>query len=153
MLPPSLGQAKGLRVSIFDQMLKRVLRQRGPARRLYYPVPNPTLAPPQVPAALRELLRDYPGHVERLQAVLNEFGEPTPRVQPLDEAVWAIQNRLDSFLQETIAELKAAQASGSIQLVEDAKRKRSAMGRALQRFDSDPEGFGHYFARNKQVFE
>ncbi|MGO1073351.1 hypothetical protein [Lysobacter sp. CA199] len=74
-------------------------------------------------------------------------------MQPLDEAVWAIQNRLDSFLQEAIAEFKAAQASGSAQLIEDANHKRSTMGGALQRFDSDPEGFGHYFKHNKRVFE
>ncbi|MGO1073352.1 hypothetical protein [Lysobacter sp. CA199] len=61
-------------MSIFDRMLKRVLGQSSPARRLYYPVPNPTLTPPQVPAKLRELLKDYPEHIERLQAVLNEFG-------------------------------------------------------------------------------
>ena len=111
------------------------------------------LTPPEVPPRLRELLKDYPGHVENLQTVLNEFAEPTPRVQPLDEAIWALQNRLDCFLQEAVRQLEAAWADGNPLLIDGAERARSTMGRALLSFDSDPDGLGRYFKLHKKAFE
>lgn len=111
------------------------------------------LTPPQVPPRLRELLKDYPEHVENLQTVLNEFAERTPRVQPLDEAIWALQNRLDCFLQEAVRQLEAARADGNPLLIDRAERARSTMGRALLSFDSDPDGLGRYFKLHKKAFE
>lgn len=111
------------------------------------------LPPPDVPSSLRELLKDYPGHVESLQTVLNEFAAPTPRVQPLDEAIWALQNRLDYFLQDAVRQLEAARADRNPGLFDAAERARSTMGRALLSFDSDPDGLGRYFKRHRKAFE
>jgi hypothetical protein len=130
-------------MSNFGRMLKNIL---SPSR-------SSALIPPEVPAQLRELLKDYPAYVENLQTVLNEFAEPTPRVQPLDEAIWALQNRLDCFLQEAVRQLEAARADGNLLLFDEANRARSTMGRALLSFDSDPDGLGRYFKLHKKAFE
>ncbi|MGH8080480.1 MAG: hypothetical protein ACREP7_07895 [Lysobacter sp.] len=130
-------------MSIVGRMLKSILN---PGR-------SSALIPPEVPAQLRELLKDYPPCVESLQEVLNEFADPTPRVQPLDEAIWALQNRLDRFLQQAVRQFEAARADGNLLQMDEAERARSTMGRALLSFDSDPEGLGRYFKLHKKAFE
>lgn len=43
------------------------------------------LPPPPVPQKLREMLKDYPGHIERLQEVLDYAIDPTKtHVMPAD---------------------------------------------------------------------
>lgn len=111
------------------------------------------LTPPTVPAQLREILKDYPAYIEHLQTVLDDFAEPKPEVQPLDEAIWALQNRLDSYLQHAIRRLETAQADGNPWAIEEASHLRSTMGRALLSFDSDPEGLGNYFKVHREAFE
>lgn len=130
-------------MSIFGRMLKGILNPGG----------SSTPPPPEVPAQLRELLKDYPAYIESLQAVLNEFAEPTPRVQPLDEAIWALQNRLDRFLQEAVRQIDAARDEENPWLLDQAKQTRAVMGRALLSFDSDPEGLGRYFELHRKAFE
>jgi hypothetical protein len=90
----------------------------------------PKLPPPPVPQKLREMLKDYPGHIERLQEVLKPFATPKVRLMPFDEAIWALEGRLDTFISEARAELKAAEATGDMQAIERAEAKERLMFRA-----------------------
>lgn len=114
------------------------------------------LTPPSVPEKLRELLNDYPGHIDRLQEILDEFAVPQMRLQPLDEAIWALKNRIEAFIQEATEELNIAEASGDVAEIERAKEKRELMFSAY----SNNGGMGgalvelwQYFEKNKEVFE
>ncbi|WP_251044493.1 MULTISPECIES: hypothetical protein [unclassified Lysobacter] len=115
------------------------------------------LAPPPVPSVLREILKDYPEHIERLQELLAEFLEPKLRLQPYDEAVWALEDAMSGFLGDANKELKAAEASGDAMAIEKAAAKAKVMSRAR----SGNIGLGgrslqelwEYFQTNKEAFE
>lgn len=115
------------------------------------------LTPPAVPPKLLELLKDYPDLIGRLQEILDDFAEPKFRSQPFDEAVWALQNRLDAFIKEALNEQAAAEAGGDPHEIERAKAKVDLMflaysrniglgGRSLQ-------DLWEYFQKNKEAFE
>ncbi|MCU1125268.1 hypothetical protein JAK51_03310 [Stenotrophomonas maltophilia] len=61
-------------------------------------------ASPPVPATLREMLKDYPEHIERLQEVLNRSVERSRKIpfMPFDNAIWALEGRLQTFAIEFI---------------------------------------------------
>ncbi|ALN81296.1 hypothetical protein [Lysobacter antibioticus] len=115
------------------------------------------LTPPAVPGQLRELLQDYPAHVEQLQDALNEFAVPKLRLQPFEDALMVLEIVLDGFVHEATNELDAAEASGDADRIEKANEKRRLMFRAR----SSNVGLGgkslqelwEYFQRNKGVFE
>lgn len=111
------------------------------------------LTPPAVPKALREMLRDYPGHIERLQEVLGQFAVPRPRVQPFEEAVWALQDSLEGFVHEAEAEQQLAESRGDTAAAELAKIKRSLMSRACSKHQWLDEDLWGYFQDNKEAFE
>lgn len=112
------------------------------------------LAPPPVPFKLREMLKGYPEYLARLQEVLNEFAEPQSRVQPFDEAVWALQDTLEAFMHEAEAEQQVAESDNDPEAVEKAKEKTSLMSRASFKHRwIDDEGLEKYFAENKKAFE
>ncbi|QWP79469.1 hypothetical protein J5226_19595 [Lysobacter sp. K5869] len=103
------------------------------------------------------MLGDYPEHIERLREILDEFSERKPRLQPFDEAIWALQSRLGAFIQEARDELKRAEAGGDATEIAKAEAKLSLMfsahsgniglsGRSL-------EGLWRYFESNKDAFE
>ncbi|MFD0324662.1 hypothetical protein [Lysobacter gummosus] len=119
-----------------------------------------TLTPPAVPSELRELLKDYPGHVERLQETLRKFVEnPKLRLQPYDDALWALETVLTGFISEATKELQAAKESGDSGQVEKAAAKRELM--FLARSNSGNGGLGgqsldelwKYFQVHKDAFE
>lgn len=47
----------------------------------------PRLPPPPVPERLREMLKDYPEHVDRLQAALTDYVLKPFKLMPFDGAV------------------------------------------------------------------
>jgi hypothetical protein len=115
------------------------------------------LIPPTVPPKLRELLKDYPGHIERLQEVLEEFAEPKLRLQPFDDALWALQDVLSGFIDEALSELEAAEAKGDAAEIAKADAKRDLMMFARSanggmRVSSMDDLWG-YFQTNKEAFE
>ena len=119
-------------------------------------MPTLNLSPPSVPQRLREMLKDYPEHVERLQEVLTPFAVPKTRFMPFDEATWALEGRLESFINEAREELAIAEASGDTTTLERAKVKLDLM------FDARSRNFGglhdleelwNYFQINKEAFE
>ena len=87
---------------------------------------------PPVPLPLREALKDYPELVDRLQEVLTYVGrEPAmskeQRLDQADQALWALEGRLGSYMAEAAEEVKAAEATGNANLIAKAKAKQALM--------------------------
>lgn len=115
------------------------------------------LTPPEVPLRLRELLKDYPGHVERLREVLEKFAEPKRRLQPFDDAIWALESVLDGFVDEANAELLEAEGSDCTEAIRRARQKRQLMLSAQSRGEGlagkSLQGLWNYFEENKAAFD
>ncbi|RMH93233.1 hypothetical protein EBB59_06580 [Lysobacter pythonis] len=104
------------------------------------------------------MLKDYPGHIERLQEVLNSVIEkPSKVTPPFEVAIWLLEGRLETFISEARAELKAAEASGDPVAIERAKAKELLMGRARSGNGGMRLGLmddlWNYFETNKGAFE
>ncbi|RSZ32774.1 MULTISPECIES: hypothetical protein [unclassified Variovorax] len=86
------------------------------------------LAPPPIPPRLRDVLKDYPVHLEQLQQELNKFAERTePSLAPFEEAAWIIESALDAFVIDAIGEQKVAEASGDPAAIAKAHEKAAVM--------------------------
>lgn len=86
---------------------------------------------PPVPAKLREMLKDYPEHIERLQERLIAVAEePRPYAPRFEVAVWALEDQLDAFHNEAMTELEAAKASGDPEAIERADAKERLISQA-----------------------
>ncbi|WP_414615408.1 hypothetical protein [Stenotrophomonas geniculata] len=86
---------------------------------------------PPVPAKLREMLTDYPRHIEMLQEALNSVNNRTTEyLPPFEDAVWKLEDCLDSFINDAQAELTAAKASGDAELISATDGKFKLMFRA-----------------------
>jgi hypothetical protein len=89
------------------------------------------LPPPPVPLGLQEMLKDYPGHIERLQQVLSSVAQEPPSVIPaFERAIWALEGRLGAFIFEAQDELSAAKVSEDAVAITKAEEKVSLMRRA-----------------------
>jgi hypothetical protein len=106
-------------------------------------------SPPPVPQKLREMLKEYPELIERLQESLNKvITDPVKSEPPFEVAIWRLEGALDSFFAEASKELQAAEASGDAEAIEKAKRKEFDMGYAranlwvpdLQAYFNDHQG-------------
>lgn len=115
-------------------------------------MPQTKLPPPPVPQTLREMLKDYPEYIARLQEVLDPFAIPKIRVMPFDEAIWALESRLGAFMTEVNEELAAAEASGDPEAIAKAREKRHLMGFARANTGGLPDLWG-YFETHKEAFE
>lgn len=84
---------------------------------------------PPVPAQLREMLKDYPEHIERLQEVLNRSAERSRQIplMPFDDAVSALKGRLGTFILEASGDFAAAEASGDPTAIAQAQEKERLM--------------------------
>lgn len=86
---------------------------------------------PPVPLRLREMLKDYPGHIDRLQEALNTvIDKPSKATPPFEVAIWVLESRLGTFITEARDELKAAEATGSTEAISRAKLKELLMSKA-----------------------
>ena len=86
---------------------------------------------PPVPAKLREILRDYPEHIEQLQQALNSVKDRRIKsIPPFEAAVWKLEDCLDGFINDAQGELTAAQASGDAQSIAAADEKFRLMFRS-----------------------
>ena len=93
------------------------------------------LSPPPVPEKLQELLKDYPGHIERLQEVLNNVVyDGRVLLMPFDQAIWALEGRLETFFREAQSELQAAQEEGQPEKITQANEKVRLMSRASSKY-------------------
>ncbi len=90
---------------------------------------------PPIPQRLRDMLKDYPGHLTRLQEVLN-FVLDGPRPargstnHVFEQVIWALEGRLETFIHEAKDELEAAQASGEAEAIAKAEAKEDLMFKA-----------------------
>lgn len=94
-----------------------------PSERLSNGVP-----PPPIPQRLRELLKDYPRHLERIQEVLNRLVVDHAKSIPLfEQAIWALEGRTSAFIREAQSELEAAQEAGDAAAIALAEAKEELM--------------------------
>jgi hypothetical protein len=90
-------------------------------------LPNGLPAPP-VPNGLRERLRDYPKHIQKIQSELIEVVVKPLKGTPLfEQAIWALEGCLEEFIQQARDELAAAIESGDAAMIEHATQKKRLM--------------------------
>lgn len=88
------------------------------------------LPPPVVPKELREILVDYPEHLDRVQERLNEYVCKPSRLMPFDGAIWALEGITEAFINEADKELAIARDQGSEGAIMAAEEKLRVMRRA-----------------------
>ena len=87
-----------------------------------------TVASPPVPKKLRDMLVSYPGHLAKLDRVLHDaVSHPSAGVPVFEQALWAIEGALSSFVGDAQAELSAAEASGNQANIQRASQKLKLM--------------------------
>jgi len=114
------------------------------------------LPPPPVPQRLRELLKNYPGHILRLQEVLDSVAEDHAKSIPLfEQAIWALESRTSAFIREAQTELEAAQAIGDLDAIVLAEAKEDLMfsARSLNDGLSDLNEVWGYFEMHKDALK
>ncbi|MGH8080018.1 MAG: hypothetical protein ACREP7_05545 [Lysobacter sp.] len=73
------------------------------------------------------MLKDYPGHIRRLQDELNIAVERSSGSPPFEVATWMIEGQLEEFVREAQAELHTAKASVDADVIARAEQKESLM--------------------------
>ncbi|OAX89031.1 hypothetical protein A7D16_08045 [Xanthomonas nasturtii] len=77
---------------------------------------------PPVPQGLRESFKDYPDHIARLESALQEsVDKPSPITPPFEFAIWAIEDCLDTFIDESRERLRVAEQTGDPEAIALAK--------------------------------
>lgn len=93
-----------------------------------------SLPRPPVPQRLQEMLKDYPGHIDRLQEALNTvINKPSFLTPPFEVAVWVLESRLEAFYREAETEFEDAQANGNPELIAQADEKQRLMSKVCWR--------------------
>jgi len=83
---------------------------------------------PPVPQGLREMLKDYPEYIERLQSdLLRVITKPSISTPPFEVAIWELEGTLETFISEARGELKAAEESRDAPAIERAEKKELLM--------------------------
>lgn len=113
------------------------------------------LAPPPVPRSLRDMLKDYPDCVERLQDSLNRYvGNPSAK-DPYRGAILELQGALGALSAESGNELAAARAAGDAEMIDGASKKVHQLFAAgwfvFEMVDMDD--LLDYFRANKDAFK
>ena len=86
---------------------------------------------PPIPQRLRELLKDYPEHLARIQEDLNDLVLNHAKSIPLfEQAIWDLEGRTSAFIREAQAELEATQEDGDVDAIARAEAKASLMRRS-----------------------
>lgn len=82
-------------------------------------------SPPPVPQKLQEMLASHPELILRLQEVLVRSAERSRRVplDPFEDAVSALEGRLEKFAAEARRELKEAEETGDDSLIQAAAKE------------------------------
>lgn len=116
------------------------------------------LPQPPIPHRLRELLKDYPDHLKRLQEALNYAFDGSKPVRGsashvFEQVTWALEGRLETFFREANAELRVAEANGEGDAIASARQKKSAMGFASSLNDgmANLDEVWNYIQEHKEV--
>lgn len=89
------------------------------------------LSHPPVPKKLREMLHDYPGHIDRLQEQLNHVAEESRSASSKFEvATWMLEGQLEEFVREAKTELEAVEATNDADGIAGAREKERLMSHA-----------------------
>ena len=92
------------------------------------PITRPRRPLPALPESLREPLKDYPEHLERLQLALHGVViAPASRLTRLEMALWALEDRVGRFVAEAQLELEVARSSGDAERLECAVQDEAVM--------------------------
>lgn len=114
------------------------------------------LPAPPIPQRLRELLKDYPEHLARIQEDLNDLVLNHAKSIPLfEQAIWDLEGRTSAFIREARAELEAAQEDGDAEAIAQAESKEDLMFRAGD-INNGLKGLHElrkYFEENKGSFK
>lgn len=79
---------------------------------------------PPVPAKPREMLKDYPEHIEKLLRALNSVKDRSIQsIPPYEAVVWLLEDHLSGFISEARAEQATAEASGDPEAIAQAQGK------------------------------
>ena len=83
---------------------------------------------PPIPQRLRELLKDYPEHLARIQEDLNDLVLNHAKSIPLfEQVIWDLEGRTSAFIREAQVELEAAQEAGDADAIARAEVKEELM--------------------------
>jgi hypothetical protein len=86
------------------------------------------LPQPPIPQRLRELLKDHPGHLARIQQVLNALLLDHAQSIPLfEQAVWALEDQTTVFIREAQVGLEVAQEAGDADAIAKAEANEELM--------------------------
>jgi hypothetical protein len=102
---------------------------------------------PPVPQSLRELLKDYPEHIQILQNDLIRIASNPYKGTPLfEQAVWVVEDALGAFIRDAQKEIAAAKATGDSEAIAKAEEKRKLMSIAVNQLPwITDDSFGSYF--------
>ncbi|WAT16192.1 hypothetical protein [Xanthomonas fragariae] len=117
-----------------------------------HPFKEKPIPPPPVPQKLREILKDYPELIERLQQQLNNAMQRPSKATPIFEwAIWMLEDELSSFISEARDELHIAEASGESTAIMEAEKKEFLMLHAYSKNGgmSDLDALWEYIEENK----
>ncbi len=114
----------------------------------------PSLPPPPVPQRLREMLAEYPGHIQILQDDLIEVANKKSPTPPFERAVWTLEDALIGFVSEAKKELKDAQVTGDAEASAKAEAKEQLMSRAAwKHIWLTDEALWEYFQKSKDALK
>ena len=93
------------------------------------------LPPIPIPPRVLELLEDYPELVAEIRGVFDRYIERPNLVQPLDGALWLLEDTLDAFVSRAKGEADRAEASGDASAIAAATAKVRIMFQAFRKSD------------------
>jgi hypothetical protein len=98
-------------------------RDEPPSKRrpIILPLPKGRRAP--IPVALQDRLSDYPHWLEKIQESLDRvMRDPNGYPNPTERVIWALEDRLGSFVLEAIKAQEAAVATGDMARIAEAQK-------------------------------
>lgn len=88
------------------------------------------LPPIPIPHQMLVLLEDYPDLIDEIRHRLAQYLKKPDGLQPLDHALWLLEDTFSTFISRARDEVSRAEASGNAEAITKAKAKLSVMFRA-----------------------
>ncbi|MGH8080017.1 MAG: hypothetical protein ACREP7_05540 [Lysobacter sp.] len=107
---------------------------------------------PPVPQRLRDMLKDYPEHINRLQNALNFAVERPAGSPPFEIAVWALEDQIGGFIREAQTELESVESGGDAEKIAQANAKELLMFQARSGGMKGLHELWDYFQTHKNAF-
>ena len=112
------------------------------------------LPPIPIPPRLPELLKDYPELLDEIRQTLDSYLRRPMYTQPLDGALWLLEDTLSAFISRARGEADHAEASGDAGAIAKAKAKVSLMFSAHSKNNGlkDINNICDYFEEHDEAF-